>query len=42
VVGDENLNILIAEELAAVATANIDNMARHLGVLFRVITLEFK
>ena len=42
VVGSENFNILIAEELASVATANIDNMARHLGVLFRVMDLELK
>jgi hypothetical protein len=35
VVGADNLNILIVEELAAVATANIDNMARHLSLLFR-------
>lgn len=42
VVGSDNLNILIAEELAAVATANIDNMARHLSLLFRVKNLEAK
>ena len=42
VVGSENFNILIAEELASVATANIDNMARHLGVLFRVMDIELK
>ncbi|KMT57502.1 tail fiber protein [Pseudomonas fildesensis] len=40
VVGTENLNILIADELAAVASANVDNMARHLGLLFRVMKLE--
>lgn len=42
VVGAENLNILLTEELASVATANIDNMARHLGLLFRVMGLELK
>ncbi|MCP1505080.1 hypothetical protein J2Y83_001053 [Pseudomonas marginalis] len=42
VVGTENLNILIADELAAVAAANIDNMARHLGVLFRIMQVEKK
>ena len=42
VVGSENFNILIAGELASVATANIDNMARHLGVLFRVMDIELK
>ncbi|MCK6186542.1 phage tail protein [Pseudomonas sp. EYE_354] len=42
VVGVENLNVLIAEELASVAAANIDNMARHLDVLFRVVKLERK
>ncbi|KPA92733.1 hypothetical protein PF66_00471 [Pseudomonas asplenii] len=40
VLGSNNLNVLMAEELAAVATANINNMARHLGVLFRVMALE--
>jgi len=40
VVGSDNLNILLSEEIATVATANIDNMARHLGLLFRVMTLE--
>ncbi|TFF09792.1 hypothetical protein EXW72_10725 [Pseudomonas sp. BCA14] len=42
VVGAESLNILMAEELASVATANIDNMARHVSVLFRVMKLEQK
>ncbi|WP_416772063.1 hypothetical protein ACMGT0_07715 [Pseudomonas sp. RHF3.3-3] len=40
VVGSNNLNVLMAEELAVVATANINNMTRHLGVLFRVMALE--
>ncbi|HCE6978401.1 TPA: hypothetical protein NHP34_006050 [Pseudomonas aeruginosa] len=39
-VGSENLNIMLTEELATVATANIDNMARHVGLLFRVMELE--
>lgn len=42
VVGSESLNILVAEELAQLAAASVDNMARHLGVLFRVIGLEAK
>jgi hypothetical protein len=42
VIGTENLNILIADELAAVAAANVDNMARHIGLLFRVMRLEQK
>ncbi|MBT2371993.1 phage tail protein [Pseudomonas fluorescens] len=42
VVGSENLNLLLAEELATVAAANVNNMARHLGVLFRVMALERK
>lgn len=39
-VGSESLNVLLTEELATVATANIDNMARHVGLLFRVMELE--
>lgn len=42
VVGSENLNILLAEELATLSAASIDNMARGLGVLFRVRALEEK
>ncbi|WP_339418261.1 MULTISPECIES: hypothetical protein [unclassified Pseudomonas] len=42
VVGSDNINILIVQELAIIATANIDNMSRYLGVLFRVMTLEGK
>lgn len=41
-VGSESLNVLLTEELATVATANIDNMARHLGLMFRVMELEAK
>ncbi|HGY3000272.1 TPA: hypothetical protein ACNVWI_006297 [Pseudomonas aeruginosa] len=40
IVGSESLNVLLTEELATVATANIDNMARHVGLLFRVMELE--
>ncbi|MCS3512128.1 phage tail protein [Pseudomonas grimontii] len=42
VVGSDNLNLLFVEELAAVATANVNNMVRHLGALFRVMALERK
>lgn len=42
VVDGSDINVLMTEELAVVATANIDNMARHLGVLFRVMDLEAK
>jgi hypothetical protein len=42
VVGAENLNILISEEITALATANIDNMARHVDLMFRVMSLEAK
>lgn len=42
VVGSENLNLLLTDELAAIASANIDNMTRSLKVLFRVMALETK
>lgn len=42
VVGSESLSVLVAEELAKLGTASIDNMARHLGLLFRVMDLESK
>lgn len=42
VVGEHNLNLLFTEELAAVAAANVNNMGRHLGMLFRVVELERK
>ncbi|NMX32025.1 phage tail protein [Pseudomonas sp. WS 5413] len=42
VVGSENLNVLLTEEIAELATASVDNMARHVGVLFRVMALEAK
>jgi hypothetical protein len=40
VVGSDNLNILLGEDIAVLATANIDNMARHTELLFRVMSLE--
>ena len=40
VVGSENLNILLGENIAVLATANIDNMVRHTELLFRVMSLE--
>ncbi|QJI30740.1 hypothetical protein HKK55_19195 [Pseudomonas sp. ADAK18] len=42
VVGSENLNVLLTEELAAMSAANIDNMTRGLNILFRVMALEAK
>ncbi|AJO76891.1 hypothetical protein [Pseudomonas sp. MRSN 12121] len=42
VVGAENLNILLSEEITTLATANIDNMARHVELMFRVMSLEAK
>ena len=41
-VGEANLNILMTEEIAALATASIDNMARHINMLLRVMELEAK
>ncbi|MBV4456271.1 MULTISPECIES: hypothetical protein [Pseudomonas] len=40
VVGSENLNILLGEDIAVLATADIDNMTRHAELLFRVMALE--
>ncbi|WP_085694387.1 MULTISPECIES: phage tail protein [unclassified Pseudomonas] len=40
VVGAENLNILLSEEFTALACADIDNMARHVNLMFRVMALE--
>lgn len=42
VVGSESLNLLVGEELAKLAAASVDNMARHVGLLFRVMELEGK
>ncbi|GGK16788.1 hypothetical protein SAMN04490189_1257 [Pseudomonas koreensis] len=39
-VGTENLNILLSEEFTALACADIDNMARHVQLLLRVMALE--
>ncbi|BDB18004.1 hypothetical protein cym2001_13690 [Pseudomonas sp. CYM-20-01] len=40
VVGSDNLNILLGEDIAVLATANIDNMTRNTELLFRVMQLE--
>ncbi|MHA4975374.1 hypothetical protein ACX0K2_02590 [Pseudomonas extremorientalis] len=40
VVGSDNFNLLLTEELAVLAAASVNNMARHVGVLFRVMALE--
>ncbi|WP_339499176.1 hypothetical protein [Pseudomonas canadensis] len=42
VVGSDNFNLLLTEELAVLAAANVNNMARHVGLLFRVMALESK
>lgn len=42
VVGNENLNVLLVSELATLSAASVDNMARGMGTLFRVIELEKK
>ena len=40
VVGVENVNLLLADELADISAATIGNMARHVDMLFRVMDLE--
>ncbi|RDH41660.1 phage tail protein [Zooshikella ganghwensis] len=40
VVGTENINLLLANELATMAAATIDNMHRHIELLFRVNQLK--
>lgn len=40
VIGSENLNVLLTEEIGQLATASVDNMARHVGLLLRVMSLE--
>ncbi len=40
VVGSENLNLLMTEELAVLSVATIDNMNRGVDILFRVMALE--
>ncbi|AMW81782.1 Phage tail fiber [Pseudomonas yamanorum] len=42
VVGSENLNVLLVDELATLAAASVDNMARGVGLLLRVMQLESK
>lgn len=42
VIGSENLNILLSDEFTALACADIDNMARHVELLLRVISLQTK
>ncbi|MDQ0650429.1 hypothetical protein [Pseudomonas cedrina] len=42
VVGSDSLNLLWVEELAAIAAANVNNMSRHVGLLFRMMVLERK
>ena len=42
VVGSDNLNVLLTDEIAALSAASIDNMARGVGVLFRVMEVEKK
>ncbi|MBY8969250.1 hypothetical protein J1G33_02485 [Pseudomonas sp. P867] len=42
VVGSDNLNVLLTDEIAALSAASIDNMARGVGVLFRVMEVERK
>ena len=42
IVGSENLNILMVDELASLSAASVDNMARGVGVLFRLMALEAK
>lgn len=40
VLGAENINLFLAEELAIMGTAQIGNMARHVELLLRVNDLE--
>jgi len=42
VVGSENLNVLLAEEIAIMAAASVGNMSRHVDLMFRVMYLEAK
>ncbi|KPA99296.1 phage tail protein [Pseudomonas asplenii] len=42
VVGSENLNVLLAEEIAKLAAASIGNMSRHVELMLRVMALEAK
>ncbi len=40
IAGSDDLNILMAGDIAVLATANIDNMTRHTELLLRVMALE--
>ena len=42
VVGSENLNLLLAEEIAIMAAASVGNMSRHVDLMFRLMHLEAK
>jgi hypothetical protein len=42
VVGSENLNVLLAEEIAIMAAASVGNMSRHVDLMLRVMHLEAK
>ncbi|QVN02819.1 tail fiber protein [Pseudomonas rhodesiae] len=42
VVGSESLNLLLAQEIAVMATASVANMSRHIDLIFRVMHLEAK
>ncbi|MBT1259225.1 hypothetical protein KHP07_02540 [Pseudomonas sp. VS40] len=42
VVGSENLNVLLVDELATLSAASVDTMAREVGLLFRVMKLEHR
>ncbi|UZE30431.1 phage tail protein [Pseudomonas asplenii] len=42
VVGSENLNVLLAQEIAELAAASIGNMYRHVDLMLRVMALEAK
>ncbi|ALI02630.1 hypothetical protein C1Y08_14220 [Pseudomonas sp. FW306-02-F02-AA] len=42
VVGSENLNVLLAEEISIMAAASIGNMSRHVDLMLRVMDLEAK
>jgi hypothetical protein len=42
VVGSDNLNLLLGEEIAIMAAASVGNMSRHVDLMFRVRQLEAK
>ena len=39
-VGVENINLMMTAEIASVSAATIDNMARNVNLMFRVLELE--